>query len=345
MEKRTTIHDIAKITGVSVATVSNVINGINKVSDKTKRKVMNAMIEMDYQPNLVARSLSNKKSEMIGVFFPLTEIGDNTSNLLRDNPFYAEFISGVEYKAAELEYDVLMKGVRPGQSCREWIMKRNLDGAIFIGNYTIIISNDSKQLGSQLVLIDAYDEGTTIHHSIGNDDLNGGILATKHLLELGHRNIAFAASNVMVDGIMYRRFLGYKSAMTEYGIFKIDSFIYQDSISFDGGYRIGLRLLQNLDKVSAVFAAADVVALGIMKAFHDNGKNIPENLSIIGFDNSSICRFSYPLLTSVDQQIYQKGVAAVEAIHESIQNKDLPPKRVVLPVDLIVRQSTAPFKN
>ncbi len=343
IKKRATIKDIAEKTGVSVATVSNVINGINKVSDDTKRLILNTMEEMDYKPNLIARSLTNRYSNMIGLLLPITETGSDASLLLKENPFYGELISGAEYKATELDYDILIKGVRPGQSCRDWIIKRNLDGAIFIGNYTVVISEEMKKLGSELVLMDAYDDGTKLHHSIGIDDRQGGYLATKYLLELGHRNIAIAASNIMVDGAIYRRFLGYKSALSEYGITADGHWIFQDALTFEGGYRTGLNILKSREKISAVFAVADAVAFGIIKAFYDQGKQIPKDLSIVGFDDTKGCEYNNPGLTSVHQPIYEKGIVAVETIIDAIRRKTSETKHIMLPVELKLRKSAMEY--
>lgn len=342
-KKRATIKDIAEKTGVSVATVSNVINGKNKVSIETKKRIKCMMEELHYQPNLIARSLSNHKVDMIGLLLPITEIGTDSSLLLKDNPFYGELISGIEYQATQFGYDILIKGVRPGESCRDWIIKRNLDGTIFLGNYTAIISEDIKDLGSQLVLMDSYDEGTNIHNSVSIDDMEGGYLATKHLLELGHRKIAIAASNIMVDGAIYRRFLGYKKAMNEYEAYNHKHLIYQNALTFEGGYEIGLSILKNIEKVSAVFAVADVVAFGIIKAFHDNQQEIPKDLSIVGFDNTKGCEYSNPSITSICQPIYKKGILAVDIVVDTIERKNVKPVHITLPVELKVRNSTAPF--
>lgn len=345
MEKRTTIRDIAQKTGVSVATVSNVINGINKVSDDKRKVVLSAMAELDYRPNLTARSLSINKSNLIGLLLPIIDGGTDASLLLRDNPFYGEFVSGVEYRATDAGYDILISGVRPGQSCRDWILKRNLDGVIFIGNYTSIISQDIREFGSQLVLVDSYDEGTQKHHSIGIDDTAGGYLATEHLLKRGHRGIAIAASNILVEGAIYRRFKGYQTALSEYGVTKLNRLVFQDILSFDGGYRIGLRLLEHLDEISAVFAVADIMAFGIMKAFFEHGKRIPQDLSIVGFDNTRGCEYSNPALTSINQPVYEKGVIAVETLLEAITDSDIPKRSISLPTELVERSSTIQYEK
>lgn len=343
MSKRVTVRDIAKVAGVSVASVSNVLNGVDKVSEETREKIIQVMLDLDYHPNLVARSLSKRKSDMIGLLLPITDEGpSSTSLLLRDNPFYGELLSGVEAKASEYGYDVLIKGIRSGESCRDWILKRNLDGAIFLGNYSEVLSEEMQGLGKRLVLVDCYDEGTQIHSTIGIDDESGGYLAAKHLLENGHRKIALVASNVNLDGPIRRRYLGYKKAMEEFGITQTDDLILLDELSFDGGYRIGKKLLKRND-ITAVFAVGDVMAFGILKAMYEVGKQIPEDLSIVGFDNTKGCEYSKPALTSVDQPVYDRGRMAVEALAAAIQEENPTLTHKTLPVSLKIRNSVAPL--
>lgn len=344
VKKNITVRDVAAKSGVSVATVSNVINGVDKVSEETKKHVLRVMEELNYHLNLTARSLAKNKSNLIGIMLPITEQGYDMSLLLRDNPFYAEFISGAEYKAMENDYDILITGVRPGQSCSEWINKRNIDGAIFIGNYSRVIAQDVKKCNAQLVLVDTYDEGTNTYHTIGVDDELGGYLATEHLLKLGHRNIVFAASNVWADGVVYRRFVGYKKAMSEYGLDKINHLILQDTLTLEGGYNTGIHLINSMPEISAVFAAADIMAFGIMKAFYEKNKTIPADLSIVGFDNVSTCEYTYPGLTSVSQPIYKKGLIAVEMLIDAIDSEVEKNEKVILPIELVQRHSTMQIK-
>lgn len=341
MGKRATVRDIARVAGVSVASVSNVMNGVDKVSEETRERIIQVMVDLDYHPNLVARSLTKRRSEMLGLLLPITDEGPtSTSLLLRDNPFYGELLSGVEYQASALGYDVVIKGIRSGESCRDWVLKRNLDGAIFLGNFSEVISEELQGLGRRLVLIDCYDEGIQAHSTIGIDDENGGYLAARHLLENGHRNIAIVASNVNLDGPIRRRFLGYKKAMEEFGLSVTDDLILLDELSFDGGYRIGRKLLER-PEITAVFAVGDVMAFGILKAMHEAKKQIPEDLSIVGFDNAKGCEYSKPALTSVDQPVYDRGRMAVEALVAAIREENPTLTHKTLPVSLKIRNSVA----
>lgn len=337
MNKRTTIRDVAKEAGVSVATVSNVFNGIQKVSEETKNRILEIAAEMDYQPNMLARSLSMQKSGMIGLLLPVTE-EEETSILLLDNPYYAEFLSGVESASAELGYDVIIRGVRPYESCREWILKRQLEGAIFVGNASDAVSNDSMELGNRLVLVDTYDRGILQHDHIGIDDRFGGRMAAEYLIRNGHRSIAFAGSRIEYEGCIRQRYLGYEDVMKEHNLFH-ENFVFREELNFDGGVRIGLKMLHMQDKITAVFAASDIVALGIINAYERAGKNLPKDLSVVGFDNIKTCEYVYPKLTSVNQNAFLKGREAVEILHKTEKDRDGKPTERILPVSLVERDS------
>lgn len=338
MDKRTTIRDVARKAGVSVATVSNVFNGIQKVSETTRERILEIAKEMDYQPNMLARSLSMQRSGMIGLLLPVTEEEEETSILLKDNPYYAEFLSGVEKKAAELGYDVIIRGIRPYESCREWILKRQLEGAIFVGNASDVVSNDSMELGNRLVLMDTYDKGILQHDHIGIDDKLGGVIATEYLMDKGHKRIAFAGSQIQYEGCIRQRYLGYEETMKNEKLFQ-ENLVFRDELNFDGGVRIGRKMLEMQDRVTAVFAASDTVAFGIMNAYEQAGKNLPWDLSVVGFDNIKTCEYVYPKLTSVNQNAFLKGMKAVEILHKAEEDDAKEPVELVLPVTLVERES------
>lgn len=340
MKKKITIRDIAKRANVSVATVSNVINNINKVSDETREKILKIIEELEYQPDFTARSLSNRKSNLIGIILPLIEEDSNQSTLLRDNPFYSEFISGVEYEARKHGYDVLITGIAKNQSCKEWVDKRNLDGLIFLGIYPEILYQEMQKLNIPIVLIDSDKAHSYGFYNISIDDVLGGYIATKHLLSLGHTKIALATGSLEDSNVNFNRYIGYKKALEEHNIDVSDDLIFIDNISFDGGYKLGNEILKSNKNITAIFSVADIVAYGIMKCFHDNKIKIPDDYSIVGFDNLKVGEFVYPPLTTINQNIFQKGIVAVDTIINHIENKEAFNKNIELPIELIVKNST-----
>lgn len=339
MTKQTTIRDIAEAAGVSIATVSNVINGVDKVSAEVKDRVIQVMLDMDYHINLAARSLTNRHSDLLGLILPITNEGpDSMSLILRDNLFYGEFLSGVEHEAANLGYDIIVKGIRPGESCRDWVLKRNLDGAIFIGNFPEVLTGDLQRLGRKLVLVDCYLNKKTKSSIVRIDDEQGAYLATKHLLSLGHRKIALAVSNIDVEGPIRQRYLGFLRAMKEYNLEPSKEQIIINDISFSGGYTVGKALI-SMPNITAVFAVADVIAFGILKAMREANKRVPNDLSIVGFDNLRDCEFSDPPLTTVAQHVFERGCRAVEVLVNAIEKKNSKRVQEILPVELRLRDS------
>jgi len=339
MNRKVTMRDVAKYAGVSVATVSNVLNKVSKTSDDTRERILKAIEETQYKLDYTARCLSMGKSNLIGVMFPITEKGDEPSILLRNNPFFSEFTSGIEYVARKQGYDILLTGIESGQKCKEWISKRNLDGIILLGINPESFFNEMKDVKLPIVLTDTYEEYSTKFHRVMVDDEMGGYIATKHLLDSGHRNIAIASGRIGEVGVNLRRYEGYKRALNEVGIDINKKFIIEENVSFDGGYRIGKRIIKLDSKITAVFAVADIVAFGIIKAFNKNGKSVPVDYSIVGFDDLKMCEYITPELTTIRQDIFKKGMVSAEAIIDDIEFGIVTSETVMLPVELINRGS------
>lgn len=340
MKRKVTIRDVAKYAGVSVATVSNVINNIDKASDETREMVLKSIKEIGYQPDFVARCLAKGKSNLIGVMLPITEKGDEPYLLLRDNPFFSEFISGIDFISRKRGYDFLISGIESGQQCKEWVTKRNLDGIIMLGMLPRSFFNEMEEINLPVVLIDAYEEFATRFHRIMADDKNGGYLATKHLISLGHRHIVFVTGSVKQSGVNRERFEGYKKALQEAGITPDPGLIFEDHVTFEGGYQAGKRIMESGGEITAVVTVADVVAFGLINVFRDHGKTVPDDYSVVGFDDIQLCKYVVPRLTTVRQNIFKKGVAAVEAIISDIELPSETSETKILSVELIQREST-----
>jgi LacI family transcriptional regulator len=340
MKRKITIREVAKYAGVSVASVSNVINGIDKTSEVTKEKILKAISEIGYQPDFTARSLAKGKSNLIGIMLPISEEGDEASLLLKNNPFFSEFISGIEYISRRRGYDVLITGIEKDQRCKEWIDKRNLDGIILLGMHPEAFFNEMQGMKLPIVLIDAYEEYNTMFHRITIDDELGGYIATKHLIDLGHRNIALATGSINNSGVNYKRFEGYKRALQETQIDFDRKIVFEDHLTYEGGYEMGKKILQLGAEITAVFAVADIVAFGVIKSFMNHGKNVPADYSIIGFDDIKLCEYMSPGLTTVRQDITKKGIAAAEAIFNDIEAGVISNENILMPIELIIREST-----
>lgn len=345
MKKKTTIKDVAMHSGVSTATVSNVLNNINnRVSEETKKKVLDSVKELNYKMDFNARSLAGRNSNIIGVMLPITEDQDMSSTLLTNNPFYSEFINGIEFVARQNGYDILITGVSKEYSCREWVIKRNLDGLIFLGMYPEKLYNEIVDLDIPVVLTDTYEDYTTRFHSIGIDDKQGAYLATKYLLELGHRKIAFVTGDIFSSGVNLKRFNGYEKALKEYNIPLDHKNIVQTTVGFDGGVEAAQKIIKQSLDVTAVFAVADIMAFGVIKHFNQNSIKVPDEISVIGFDDLKMCEYMFPALTTVKQDIFRKGSTAVKVLIDDIECINKEKQNIILPVKLIERESTKNYK-
>lgn len=341
--KRATIKDIAKVVGVTPAVVSYVLNGKEyKVSGETISKVKSAIKELNYIPNLTARSLVKNKSQLIGVMIPQTE---DSSQLLLTNPFYSEIISGVETKLRECGYHMILSGVDKGNSYLDTSVQRNLDGAIIMGIYQEQFYEELKQARIPIVLIDSYISDNYFYR-VGIDDEYGGYLATKYLIDQGHRDIALVTGSIKRDGVNEKRFLGYKRALSEASIFYNPDYVFDGSVSYEYGSVAGNTIAQKYKKITAVFATADLIALGVIKSITENGKEVPEDISVIGFDNISILKFTLPPLTTVGQDIMAKGVKATEVLINLIEGRGTNElKENILPLQIVERKSVKRINN
>lgn len=338
MKEKITIRDVARHAGVSAASVSYVINGINKVSDETKERILKAIKELNYEPNLTAISLSKKKSNMIGVMFPLT---NDSLAAIYQYPYYSEMISGLEYVSRKLGYDVLITGTNDAMECAKWINKRNIDGLLLLGEFPAQFYKKMKTLSTPIVLVDTLEKYENDFHLISVNDEKGGYLATKHLIDLGHRSIGFVAHRLQNSLIDERRFIGYKKALMEAHIEVCEDLLFEaHNSSFENGYKLGRHTLLHHQQMTAIFASSDTIALGIMKAFQEAGKQIPKDYSIVGFDDLKLSSYTSPSLTTIRQDVNNKGMVAATTLIHAIENRFTTLQQINLSVELMIREST-----
>jgi len=335
--KRATIKDVAKAAGVSTASVSYALNGKeDKVSADTLEKIKAAIAGLNYIPDYSARSLVNNKSYLIGVVIPQTE---EFTQLILENPFYSEVVSGIESELRKRNYHFILSGVDKGKGYLDISLQRNLDGAIIMGIYQESFYDELKKVNIPIVLLDSY-----IHDSffrkIGIDDEEGGYLATRYLIDKGHSNIGLVTGRIKKDGVVEKRFLGYKRALAEAGLFYNPDYVFEDSVSYEYGYASGQAIARKHPEISAVFASADMVAFGVIGGLAECGKQVPENVSVIGFDDIPMCRMFIPQLTTVRQDIKAKGIKAAQYLLDAIDGKKVEEQEMIqLPLAVMERQT------
>lgn len=331
-----TLKDIATEAGVSIMTVSNVINGNHsKVSAKNIEKIKNLIDKYNYVPNLTARSLTAKSSKIIGVIVPFTDCKDN----IFKNPYISELFGVIENCVREQDYYVMIRAVKDISEISALFKNWNIDGAIFLmPDYDDIIHNILKQNKLPMVFLDSYSTLDSIL-SVGINDYKGGYIATKYLINNGHKKIMFAGPITNNNTIILQRLQGYKDALAEYKIPYDDKLVVTVDPTYEKGIILGKSISNKEYDATAIITTADIMAIGIMEGARLNGMLIPNDLSIIGFDNLLPCTYVTPKLTTISQNIEQKAKLAVDLIMEYIKNGNIKNNKITLDVEIIERQS------
>ncbi len=328
--KNITIKDIAKEAGVSTAAISYYLNGKKKLKEETEIKIEAVIEKLGYHPNFAAKALATNKSKLIGFVL--------ASGSLEDNPFYSTLLAGMNAGIKEYpEYDLLIAGSFVEENFEKavinWIKKRGLDAVVFMGLNDKKIIESLNNLEIPISLIDQNNYDLENLYSITIDDELGGYLGTKHLLSRGYKNIAFIGEG-LIGEVTKKRYLGYKKALTEVGIEIKEENLYKTEISYEGGINIG-RELMNRKNIDAIFAIADIVAIGIMRSYLLSGFYIPKDVGLIGFDNLKTSSYLTPTLTTIDQNVFMKGKKAVEILFHKNEEK-----KIIIPINLIKGETT-----
>jgi LacI family transcriptional regulator len=342
---KVTMKDVAKRAGVSVATVSNILNNVeNKAKEVTQKKVFRAARELIYEIDMTARYLSTGRSYLIGIFLPEVYETGEPSSVLKDNPFFSEIIGGIEYTARMKEYDIVVTCIKVSDHVKELATKRNLDGIAVLGNYREDFWEELKTLDIPKVLIDSYHYDEKEYCNVGIDDELGAYLATKHLIAMNHRNIALVTGGTDESEVNLYRYRGFIKAITEAAIPPEQCPIVLKEVNFKGGVAAAQNIIYTYPEVTAAFAVADILALGMIKLYHQIGKSVPGDLSLVGFDDLSICQYTFPGLTTVRQNINRKGMEVASVLIQKI-NGDSEDCNITLPVELVLRQTVLPLKR
>ncbi len=332
---RATLKDVAQLAGVSTATVSYALSGKRTISETTKRRINDAIAQLDYVPDLAARGLSMRDSKLIGVVVPQTEPGDR---LMFQNSFYSEVLGSIEYYARQQGYHILISATDANESYLTLAKKRNLDGIIVIGMYPDEFYQQMKKTQIPIVLIDSYCNDH-YYHNIRIDDAYGSYLATRYMLENGHEDIAFFSGQLKENGVMKKRLLGYKQALQEFHISFRKEYVFEGQIDYKSGVELAEKLMKSGLHATGIVAAADILAIGAVKGLFEAGKLVPDDYSIVGFDDAEISQYMTPGLTTVRQQISLKGQKAVELLLKHIEDPSLPKQEQIIPLQLVVRGS------
>ncbi len=329
-----TIKDVAKQAGVTAAVVSRVINDDPKLSirEETRSRVLEAVEKLEYRPNAIARSLRTKTTGTIAMIIP-----DIT------NPFFPEIIKGAQIAAAENGFSLILfnteEDVGKQREYIELVSEKQMDGVLLASVHTDDESIDLlERYKKPYVLVNRITRNIQSSF-VTVDDVYGARVAIEHLIQFGHRKIAHISGPLYTDTGL-QRLEGYRKALKKFGVeFSLD-YIAESKYDEDGGYKAMKQLFSLENKPTAVFAANDLIAIGAISAIEDEGLKVPENISIVGFNDIWVAQKISPPLTSVKFPLFDMGYLASEILIKKTQGKVVCEDKMVLEPELVVRSST-----
>ena len=336
-----TIKDIARISGVTPTTVSNVINKrTSRVSSVTVQKVLSVIEQTGYIPNRNARALASKSTRIIGVIFPKVAEG-----LLQD-PFHSQLLSGIEAEIRRCDYYLMIHSISSYRDLYNLMGNWNVDGIIVLS----LLDNESlcpqRMESIPTVFIDAYDVIGTFPN-IGSQDYEGAMLATNHLIQQGHSRIGFIGYDSVIisrASVISQRIKGFTQALEDAHIpYSPNKDIFTCGHVKKATGEERRSLLSFIKQHSAVFVSADILAVEIMKILREEGINIPNDLSIIGYDNLPVSELVSPTLSTISQNIPQKGALAAQQLIMQIEGETPTSPIPPLSNSLVLRESVAQF--
>ncbi len=331
---RATIVDVSRAAGVSDATVSRVVNGGAHVRPETRRRVEAAMRALGYVAHVSARALASGRTQVIGLLAQEVE-----------NAFFASVISGADQQASAEDYGFLLCTTHARREKEAEYVARLSNG--MVDGLLIVLPGGLPDYVERLradafpfVLID-YDADAPGCSVVNATNRSGTRAAIRHLIELGHRRIA-CIMGLEAVGSAHERLAGYRDAMTEAGLPIGPEDIQPGDFMGVGGHAAAVALLSRPDPPTAIFASSDLAAFGVVRAARERGMQVPDDLSVVGFDDIPEAAWMTPALTTVRQPLRDMGRAAVRQLLERVEDPRMPPARLALETELIVRGSTAP---
>lgn len=328
------IKDVAKKAGVAPITVSRVINNSGYVSDKVRTRVEQAISELNYIPNRLGPSMRSKRSNTLGLI--VTDI---------TNPFWTTVVRGVEDAAYKAGYHLFLcnsdEDATKEQDYVELLLSRQVDGFLIVPAERQFkpLEMIQKQ-GKAIVLLDRYIESDDIN-IVRGDSEGGAYVLTKHLLDLNHKHIVLLNGPESVSTAIDRA-KGFTRALNEAGQSGGEIQIFWGDFSLDSGYRQALEVLQIQPRPTAVVAANNFIAIGAIRALDRSGLRIPDDISMVVYDDLPEHISLRPFLTSVTQPAYEMGFLAAKTLFSCMKNADISPTDIVLPFELKIRSSSAP---
>lgn len=326
---KVTIYDVAEKAGVSIATVSKVINNTGNMREETRKKILKIIEEMNYHPSLMATALTGKATQTIGLLVP--DIS---------NPFFSAMARSIEDYAHEQGFSVIMCSI-DGDADKErhyirLLQRKQIDGIIVTSTFHNKDMQESlNESGIPTVML-AYDDSSLDSSIVSVDDFKGGYEAASHLFTKSHRNIAIIAEHTHSSDL---RIYGFKVALEGRGIELKEENIYRVTASIPNGKKSFEKIVENGKEnvPTAIFACNDLLAIGVIQGATERRYRIPNDLAIIGFDNTILATTTVPGLTTIAQPVAKMAQKTVELLIQQIQENKRITKRVLFEPELIVR--------
>ncbi|GIM28527.1 catabolite control protein A [Clostridium polyendosporum] len=333
-----TINEIAEMAGVSKATVSRVLNQSKPVSDEIRDKVIKVIEETGFNPNSIARSLVIKKTYLIGIVIP--EIA---------NPYFSQLVRGIEDEANARDYNIVICNAdnefQKENKSLQVLKNKQVDGIVFLTSHlleehnlffktnsipTVIIGTNSKEFNIPFVDIDNFTAAYDV---------------VRYVVSLGHSSIGLIRGPLTYQNVSFFRLEGYKKALQDHGFPFEEHLVKSGDYKFESGYAAMEEFLKQDSKPTVIFAMNDEMAIGAMSCAIDSGLSVPEDISIIGFDDISLASMVRPMLTTVNQPVYEMGLESIKILINMIQCPDKKVENVIFPHKIIERQSMSKIKD
>lgn len=329
VESTTTIYDVARVAGVSMATVSRVVNGNANVKEKTRQKVLDAIAELDYRPNAIARGLASKRSTTVGVVLPTITSG-----------YFSSIARGVDDIASMYNYNIILANSDADESKEkkviESLLSKQVDGIVYMGSsLSDSIRQQLKEARTPVTLVGMID-GDKDLPSVNVDYRLSAFHATDKLAKTNKKIAYVLGSSNGTEN--QERILGYKEALEKNGIKFDEKNVFEGSYSFNYGKSLADRMIEN--KITSAVVAVDTVAVGLLNGLLEKGVEVPKEFEIVAGSNSPLTEYIHPGLTSINQPLYDLGAVAMRLLTKLMLKEAVEEQQLVLPHEIIERRST-----
>ncbi|MGC8611812.1 MAG: LacI family DNA-binding transcriptional regulator [Athalassotoga sp.] len=324
------IKDVAKVAGVSISTVSRVLNESQNVSAELKQKVLDAVQNLGYRSNTIARALKGMPTKTLGLLIPTIE-----------NPFFPSMVRGVQDEAHRNGYSVFLCNTDGSRIIEETqfklLLDKKVDGIILVASkYTTRYLKNGMEF--PIVMIDRYVNSpnfsyVTVDHTIGIR------LAIEHLYSLGHRKIAFLGSKLLSSGAR-ERFQSYKRYIEEFKMKFDDSLIILGEYTYESGIKMVEELMKRKVKFDSILCGNDLIAFGVIEGLKKYGIKVPKDVSVVGYDDITFSSYHNPKLTTIRQPTYEVGQMATRIVIDMISGVDRRVKHIKIEPSLVIRETT-----